>query len=128
MSLLISPLELSDAVSEMLEQAGAEIREKVNAEAEKIAGDVLEKLKRDSPKDTKKYSKSWIIDERENKIAGNKHYIIKNEKHYRLTHLLEHGHVNRNGSRTEAKPHIGKINDAACREFERRVVNILSEV
>jgi len=31
---------------------------------------------------------------------------IYNKPHYRLTHLLEDGHLNRDGSRTEGKPHI----------------------
>lgn len=126
--MMISPLELSDAVKDVLENASMEVKQQVNAEAESIANDVVEKLKRDSPQDTKKYSKSWTVDTRENKVTGNNHYIIKNEKHYRLTHLLEYGHVNRNGSRTKAVPHIGRINDVACREFERRVVKILSEM
>lgn len=126
--MLISPLELSDALMQSLEEASAEIREQVNEEAENIASDVCKRLKKESPRDTSKYSKSWEVISKKNEITGNIHYIVRNRKHYRLTHLLEYGHLNRDGSRTQEKPHIARINDAAIAEFERRVARIVNEV
>lgn len=41
--------------------------------------------------------------------------IIWNEKHYRLTHLLEKGHALANGGRARAFPHIAPVEDK-CEE------------
>ena len=37
--------------------------------------------------------------------------IIWNEKHYRLTHLLERGHALANGGRARAFPHIAPVEE-----------------
>lgn len=121
----ISPLDLSDALQKVLTDAVQDIKDQVNAEAREIAEDVCNNLKRHSPKDKGDYAKSWTVDEKEGTaFLGTKNYVIHNKRHYRLTHLLEYGHANRDGGRTNARPHIEKIANAASNEFERRVKNI----
>lgn len=64
-----------------------------------------------------RYSKSWDI----KKIEGTNFFTatIYNKKHYRLTHLLEYGHMTRNGLKTRAFSHIAPIEND-CEELMMR--------
>lgn len=54
------------------------------------------------------YAKSWTWKMVEEKLG--EYGVVYNKEHYRLTHLLEHGHVIRNAygtyGRTAPRPHI----------------------
>ena len=59
---------------------------------EKNAKLTVDELKRTSPKSKghRKYANSWAVTKQDHL------FIVHNKKHYRLTHLLENGHVIRN--------------------------------
>ena len=62
------------------------------------------------------YSKSWSV--RNGKKAKEIYSkVAYNREHYRLTHLLEFGHANRDGSRTKPIPHIRKTEDKYREKF-----------
>ncbi|MNM63341.1 hypothetical protein D3C81_747070 [compost metagenome] len=65
------------------------------------------------------YAKSW---KRKKTKSG---YVIYNEKHYRLTHLLEHGHVKRNGGRAAARVHIRPVEEKIVEQFGKRVEKVI---
>lgn len=59
---------------------------------------------------------------------------VWNAKHYRLTHLLENGHVVRNGTgrnngrqKTREFKHIGPINDEAQKKLEEAVMEAVEK-
>ena len=50
---------------------------------------------------------------------------IHNVKYPGLPHLLENGHLNRNGSRTPGRPHIAPVENQITEKFEKEVVTKL---
>lgn len=133
----IKPSQLSDAVREILEEASSELKEKLDEIGKEAAESGVKELKKTSPKytgDKKReykpgaYARSWRFKRNYNAITGNSSYTIHNRDHYRLTHLLEFGHVNRDGSRARAFPHIAAVNEKVCREFEKKVEEAINDL
>ncbi|MBR5312956.1 MAG: hypothetical protein IKU40_08760 [Clostridia bacterium] len=58
---------------------------------------------------SKAYNKGWTFRKEKKKGAKGILSTVWNEKHYRLTHLLEKGHAKVNGGRTRAFPHIAPV-------------------
>lgn len=58
------------------------------------------------------YSKGWRVDVADDASETDSVFVVHNRK-YQLTHLLESGHMNRDGTRTEGIPHIQKCSDEA---------------
>mgnify|MGYP003319927550 CR=1 FL=1 len=83
-----------------------------------LAMKAVKDLKKNSPKKSGKYSKSWKKKIEKSRIGSN--CVIYNEKYY-LTHLLENGHANRDGGRTPAKPHIAPVNESIQKDFEEEI-------
>ena len=63
---------------------------------------------------SKNYNKGWTFrKEKSKRYKGGIMSTVWNEKHYRLTHLLEKGHAKVNGGRTRAFPHIAPVAEKA---------------
>lgn len=74
------------------------------------------------------YAKSWTYEPK--KVGRSyKRVVYVKSPEYRLTHLLEFGHARVQGGRVvgrvSAQPHIGKAEQKAIEEFERRLVQEL---
>ena len=126
----IEPSELEDTVKAILAEASADLKERITVAGEEVAKECVKTLKQTSPKYTgsKKteykpgaYARSWMYMRKMNRITGNSEFVVYNNKHYRLTHLLENGHVNRDGTRARKFIHIAPANNTACKEYERKV-------
>lgn len=116
--------EIVDAMSEYSQDVAEASRKAV---AEATAEAVLD-LKRNSPKDTGRYARSWkysAVQETKSVFRN----IVHNAKYYRLTHLLEHGHANaRGGGRTPAHPHIGLAEQKAIENLEEKMRQYINDV
>lgn len=116
-------------INEILNDYSHDIQEAITDEAQKIAKEGQSKLKSTSPKNRKntkskgKYAKGWKV--KTTKGRGFVNCTIYNATDYQLTHLLENGHLTRNGSRTKPIKHIEPVHDECCNEFEKNVEKII---
>ena len=116
-------------INEILNDYSHNIQEAITEEAEKIAKEGQSKLKSTSPKNKKntthkgKYAKGWRV--KNTKGKGFVNCIIYNATDYQLTHLLENGHLTRNGKKTVPIKHIEPVHDECCANFEKGVEKII---
>jgi len=106
-----------------------EVAEGVEDAAKECAEEAVATLKQTSPKKIKgkkrgKYARGWRV-KNTSKRAGETSVTIHNATDYQLTHLLEHGHANRDGSFTPGIQHIAPVEQEVNREFEGKVKDII---
>lgn len=95
---------------------------------EEAASISAEKLKQTSPKRKKgggAYARSWTSD-----VTKGRTYTkgeVHNRKHYQLTHLLENGHANRGGGRTQPYVHIAPVEAEAVTFVEQKIKEKIRE-
>lgn len=125
-SLKVSPANFAAAVNKILDEYGRQVYDVMDDAVETVAKEAQAKLravKTFAPNGhpTGAYSRSWTYRKDQDarvRVTGH----VYNAKHYRLTHLLENGHVIRNGTgRTfgfvRAYEHIAPVNDWAEQAF-----------
>lgn len=114
--------EIEKAMKEQLDITN----DAVNDAVDKVAKEAVSDLKSSSPRKSGKYAGGWKKQDGQT-ATRSKSSVIHNEKHYRLTHLLEFGHAKVNGGRVAAKPHIATVEQKAMKSFEdeikRRIEN-----
>ena len=117
----VSVEQMADEIAKMLTEYETAIVKNVDTSGKAVADKGAKQLRKTSPKRTGKYAKSWGVTREEGAFGENAKYIIHNKKHYRVAHLLEHGHVMANGKRTKAIPHIKPVEEQVIREYEKKV-------
>ena len=105
----IKPEQLDETIRGQLETYSAEITKNINENLKEVADTTAETLKKGGvyKERTGKYTPDWSVTARKAvSTTQGEQYSVHNRKHYQLTHLLEKGHVTRNGKRTRAFEHI----------------------
>ena len=106
---------LANEIMRELQRYSNVVSEDVDTAAEEVANDLVDELKSTSPKKTGSYRKGW----RKKTVRGKR--IVHNKTDYQLTHLLEKGHVKRDGGRVPAKLHIAPAEQRAVEKFINKV-------
>ena len=123
--------KLSDAIEAILEEYADDIDGNVGAIAEAMGKKGVQVLRQESrrqfPKGSGEYAKGWKAQANRRRLSTT--VTIYNE-HYGLPHLLEHGHVVRNGTdrvypSTIGREHIKPVADELVENFEQEVADKL---
>lgn len=119
--------DLPDVLSDILDDYGTEVREVVNATTEKAANDLKKAIAASAPVKTGKQKKSWRVTKE--KVAGLDLVAIVHSTDYRKVHLLENGHVTRNGvTRTKATGYISKNEEEMLRKYPEQLAEAIRAV
>ena len=117
MSRPIQPAELRSVVDGIIDDYTTEVSEAVSMAVTKTANEAVSELKQGKGGfNDKKYSRGWTKQVVKHRLYSEA--TVYNKTHGHLTHLLEFGHVTRNGGRTRAFPHIAPVNDQVGNMFE----------
>ncbi|MDH6367135.1 MULTISPECIES: HK97 gp10 family phage protein [unclassified Breznakia] len=105
--------ETKDAVDEITAEATKIVRENAPVSDTKRKG---------------KYKRSIKNDKVHESTLDKEKIIYANGKEYRLTHLLEKGHLTRNGKRTKAHPHFEYGDEYIEKNFEKKLVSKVQKI
>lgn len=119
MAKTINVNELAAEVARELKKFSGEVVKKVDVSSERIGKEAVKHLKKTSPKDTGKYSRSWKMTTFPTDGQPNKRVI--HNTNGQLTHLLENGHAKVNGGRVEGIPHIRPAEEMVIKQFVAEV-------
>lgn len=133
----IKPIDLNATVNDLLNQYGNAVFDVLKGSVEEVSQEAVEKLqsvKTFAPggHPSGAYSASWTCEDVPTGRLTTK-TVVHNGEHYRLTHLLEKGHVSRNGTgrtfgRVPAYPHIAPVNDWAKAELPKLVEGKIKQI
>lgn len=123
----VSINNLDDAISDMLGEYATSITEAVNTQTEKAANQLKKDISADAPVKTGKQKKSWRVTKE--KVAGMDLKAIVHSTAYRKVHLLENGHLTRDGvTRTKPIRYVSKNEEKIIEQYQRDVADAIKAV
>ncbi len=121
----IKPDRLADVVCAQLNDYAKTTSKGVKKAVSQTSKTIKENITTTAPRDRGRYARSWrvkTIKETMDSLID----VIYTPSGYRIAHLLEYGHVKRNGGRVEAKPHIKTAEEQGIALLEKAVKDTLS--
>ena len=119
--------DFDDALEGVLDNYATDLREAINADTEAAAQKLRKAIQAEAPVKTGKQKKSWRI--AKEYLGGVDLKTVVHSTDYRKVHLLENGHVTRNGvTRTRATYDVSSNADRICKEYEEQVAETIKVV
>lgn len=119
--------DLPDVISDILDDYSTDLREVANQTTEQTANELKKAIAADAPVESGKQKKSWRV--AKEKVAGLDLVAVVHSTDYRKVHLLEFGHVTRNGtSRTKAIGYVSKNEEAVVSKYPERLAQAIRTV
>lgn len=119
--------DFDDALEDVLDNYATDLREAINADTEAAAQRLRKAIQADAPVKTGKQKKSWRI--AREYLGGVDLKTVVHSTDYRKVHLLENGHVIRNGvTRTKAAYYVSTNADRIIKEYEEQVAETIKVV
>ena len=87
----VNPGGLADDVHAVLEEYLEGLEEKSAVALAEVAVETVQQLQSSSPRDNGDYAAGWYIKQTVKARKANE--VVIGNRHYQLTHLLEHGHI-----------------------------------
>ena len=129
LAVCISPVQFENVVNKILDDYKADVIEAVGSVVKKTGEYAKKKLQENSPKDTGIYAKCWRTGDYEYSALGGHITVFVMPPFYRLTHLLEFGHLKRGGKGFVApKVHIKPVRDETDKLFRASLERVLNNV
>ena len=110
-------------IKNILNDYSKEIQEAISEETIRTAKEGKQSLKEASPKNKGNYARGWRV--KTEKGFGYVSSTIHNATDHQLTHSLEKGHLNHNGGKVPAQPHIAKVEQDVIRTYTSNVEKII---
>lgn len=109
---------LSEEIQNQLKNFGTALNREINEGSKEVAEKTAETLRQGGTYNERsgKYTRDWDVKLRKrsySSVTMTEEYTVYSKKNYQLTHLLEKGHVSRNGSRVRPFEHIKPAEELA---------------
>ncbi len=117
--------DLGAAISEELTIYHRDVVEAIDAAGDKAVKALVKRTKATAPKDRGEFRKAIAGKQLKKTSRGSTYVWYVKEPHYRLTHLLVHGHAKRDGGRTKADPFLKNALEQVLPEYEKDVEEAL---
>ena len=129
MARVITPEQFQAEIQKILDEYSDEVSRKSEECVRKVANKGAKRLRSSSPSRSGGYASGWSVKTEKGRMDAVS--IIHNKKKPGLPHLLEYGHVTRNGTgrtlgRTPAHEHIAPVETQIIEEFQRTLKGDLS--